>query len=128
MEVFSGVNSSYLANQKLKSIDNEVEKKLKSEIALLDPQVRMKKLTPLEGQVTGLQQRVKSLNVDYKLNIMNDLEKEATDLGTKADAALVDMGKVDVEIKSTTLEMKKIADGLKSRMNDQEIEVKNFFR
>ena len=58
---------------------------------------------------------------------MNELEKEATDLGTKADSALVDMGKVDREIKSSTMEMKRIADGLKSRMNDQEIGVGHFF-
>ena len=56
LQDFQGLNSSYLATQKLNSIDDEVEKKLKSEIALLDPQVRMKKLTPLEGQVTTLQQ------------------------------------------------------------------------
>ena len=110
----------------MRSIDNEVEKKLKSEIALLNPEVRSQRLKPLEGQVTQLQQKVKSLNVDYKLNVMNDLEKEANELGDKADENKDDMTKVDSEIKKTTMEMKKIADGLKSRMNNQEIEVNLF--
>ena len=114
------------AKQKLNFIDNEVEKKLKSEIALLNPEVRSQRLKPLEGQVTQLQQKVKSLNVDYKLNVMNDLEKEANELGDKADENKDDMTKVDSEIKKTTMEMKKIADGLKSRMNNQEIEVNVF--
>ena len=103
-----------------------MEKKLKSEIALLNPEVRSQRLKPLEGQVTQLQQKVKSLNVDYKLNVMNDLEKEANELGDKADENKDDMTKVDSEIKKTTMEMKKIADGLKSRMNNQEIEVNIF--
>ena len=103
-----------------------MEKKLKSEIALLNPEVRSQRLKPLEGQVTQLQQKVKSLNVDYKLNVMNDLEKEANELGDKADENKDDMTKVDSEIKKTTMEMKKIADGLKSRMNNQQIEVNLF--
>ena len=107
-------------------IDNEVEKKLKSEIALLNPEVRSQRLKPLEGQVTQLQQKVTSLNVDYRLNVMNDLEKEANELGDKADENKDEMTKVDSEIKKTTMEMKKIADGLKSRMNNQEIEVNVF--
>ena len=120
------VMNSLQAKQKLNFIDNEVEKKLKSEIALLNPEVRSQRLKPLEGQVTQLQQKVTSLNVDYKLNVMNDLEKEANELGDKADENKDEMTKIDSEIKKTTMEMKKIADGLKSRMNNQEIEVNVF--
>ena len=107
----------------MKSIDDEVEKKLKSEIELLNPQVRAQKLMPLEGDVTKLQTMVKSLNVDYKLNIMNDLDMEATDLEEKASITLNDMGKVNSDIQSATLEMKTIADGLKKKMKDTEINV-----
>ena len=114
------------AKQKLNFIDNEVEKKLKSEIALLNPEVRSQRLKPLEGQVTQLQQKVKSLNVDYKLNVMNDLEKEANELEDKANENKDDMTKVDSDIKKTTMEMKEIADGLKSRMSNRDIEVNLF--
>ena len=120
MKEFGGVNSTYLANRKLQFIENEVES-LQPEIELLNPQEGKRRLQPLENQVTGLQQRVKSLNVDYKLNVMNELDQEADELGTKASGTLEDMGQVGVQILGSIKEMKQTADGLGSGVTPDQI-------
>lgn len=113
LDDLGGVNSSYLATRKLENV-NAIVDALIPEIDLMNPDEGKRRLEPLENQVTQLQQNVKSLNVDYKLNVMAELDQRAAELGDQASMTLEDMGKVNVQIIATTNEMKEIADGLGS--------------
>ena len=102
-------------------IEEDVEKLL-PEIELLNPQEGSRRLQPLENQIADKAKKVKSLNVEYKLNVMADLSKEAKDLDAEAATAVDDMGKVGVEIMAITKEMREIADGLGSGVTPEQIQ------
>jgi laminin alpha 3/5 len=121
MDEFGGKESSFFAFRRLNYIEEDVQR-LMPEIELLNPQEGSRRLQPLEAQVAEQQKRVKSLNVDYKLNVMDALSMEATELGGMASEAVTDMGKVGVQIMSITKEMREIADGLGSGVTPEQIQ------
>ena len=120
MNEYMGVTSAFLAKRKLENIEDEVET-LGTEIQLLVPQEGERRLQPLENQLIQIQQRVKSLNVDYKLNVMAELDEGAKNLGQKASDTLADMSKVKSSIEKITKEMEQIADGLGSGVTPDQI-------
>lgn len=117
---FGGVESSFFAFRRLKYIENDVEN-LMPEIELLNPLEGSRRLQPLESQVGDQQKRVKSLIVDYKLNMMEGLRVEAKELGVMASEAVDDMSKFNLLIRQITQEMKEIADGLGSGVTPEQI-------
>ncbi len=108
-------------SRRLRYIEEDVEK-LMPEIELLNPQEGSRRLQPLESQIADKAKKVKSLNVEYKLGVMDTLSTDATDLEAEATTAVDDMGKVGVEIMAVTNEMREIADGLGSGVTPEQIQ------
>ena len=69
-------------------------KRLQPEIELLNPTEGSRRLEPLEDQAEEQQKRAKSLNVEYKMSVMAELQQEARELEEKGQKAVDDMGKV----------------------------------
>lgn len=71
-------------------IENDVTR-LEPEIDLLNPQEGSRRLEPLESQVSDHQNLAKSLNVEYKHNVMKELKDEAQKLDEKGQKAVEEM-------------------------------------
>ena len=120
MDEFDAANSTFFAFTRLNYIEEDVER-LRPEIELLNPLEGTRRLQPLENQLFQQQQAVKRLNVDYKLNVMEEITEDAKELSTNANEAMDNMGKVNVQISSTVEEMKEIADKLGSVLTPDQI-------
>ena len=72
--------------------------RLEPEIDLLNPQEGSRRLEPLEQQVSDHQNLAKSLNVEYKHSLMNDLNEDAQKLDEKGEKAVDEMEKVGKKI------------------------------
>jgi methyl-accepting chemotaxis protein len=121
MSEFLGVNASYLAFQRLNYIKTDMNR-LVPEVQLLNPQEGSRRLEPLENEVSEQQRLGKSLNIEYKVSIMNDLKTEAEKLQERGQSAVDDMGKVGNEIAQVTNDMREIVDGLGSGVTPEQLE------
>ena len=83
MEEFREKQTSFFAMQRLKYITDKLDR-LRPEIEILNPQERATRMQPLEQQIDSQSISVKSLNVDYKLDRMKELEGEE-DCDTDSD-------------------------------------------
>lgn len=95
MTEFLGVESSVFAYQRLNYIEKEVNR-LAPEISLLNPQEGSRRLEPLESQANDQHQLAKSLNVDFKLQLMDEIREEARDQDEKAMKTVTEMDMVSV--------------------------------
>lgn len=121
MADFSGVNSSYFTFRRLDYIEKEVNR-LRPRIELLDPQKSLKRITPLEDQISAQQKNVKGLNVDFKLSLMEKLKNQTKELEESGRNAQQEMNTVQMKIQKITDEMKTIADGLGGSVNQNQID------
>ena len=121
MREFRGVESSFFALQRLRYIENKLNA-LSPEISLLNPQEGARRLQPLEQRIEEQSRDVKSLNVDYKLDRMNDLKDEAKVLEKAGNEVVVDMAKVSNDIRQITADMQEIALGLGSGVTPDVLE------
>ncbi|TRY60964.1 hypothetical protein TCAL_05712 [Tigriopus californicus] len=118
---FGGAESSFFAFKRLKYIEEDVSR-LQPEIDLLDPQEGSRRLQPLENRVSDQHQMAKSLNVNFKLDMMRSQKAEAIDLYDRGQKAVQDMNKVSDEIARVTKVMREIADGLGSGVTPEQLE------
>ena len=122
MEEFLGVNASMLSYQRLNNIKDEV-KELRPEVQLLNPQEGARRLQPLEDDVSNHQRMAISLNIEYKMSILEELKEDTGKLQGRAQSAVDDMNKVGDEIGEVTRDMREIVDGLASGLSPQQIEL-----
>ena len=97
MEEFKETEKSYYAYRRLTFISNEIDR-LKPEIALLDPDEGNRRLRPLELVVATLQMASKSLNVDFKAELMRNLSHQAEELSVYGSNVVAEMGEVGIKI------------------------------
>ncbi len=121
MNEFEGVNSSYLAFQRLNYIQAEMTRLL-PEVQLLNPQEGSRRLEPLENQVAEQQRLAKSLNIEYKKSIMDGLKVDAQKLQEKGQDSVDDMNRAGAEMDTVIRDMREIVDGLGSGVSPEQIE------
>ena len=80
-------------------------------------------LQPLENAVSDHQRQAISLNIEYKMSILEELKEDTTKLQGRAQSAVDDMNKVGDEIGEVTGDMREIVDGLASGLSPQQIEL-----
>ena len=97
MEEFKETEKSFYAFRRLNFIGSEIDR-LKPEIALLDPAEGNRRIRPLEEDVNNLHLNSKSLNVDFKLDLMRNLSKQAEELSVYGSNVVAEMGEVGVKI------------------------------
>ena len=93
MEEFREKQTSFFAMQRLKYITDKLDR-LRPEIEILNPQERATRMQPLEQQIDSQSISVKSLNVDYKLDRMKELEGEAVTLENSGRGVVQEMSQV----------------------------------
>uniref|UniRef100_A0A0K2UE20 Laminin subunit alphalike [Acyrthosiphon pisum] n=1 Tax=Lepeophtheirus salmonis TaxID=72036 RepID=A0A0K2UE20_LEPSM len=121
MKEFLGVESSFFAYKKLNYIQDEMLR-LQPEIELLNPAEGSRRLEPLEKTLSDHESMAKSLNIDYKESIMNNLKEEANELEKLAlnSGELIDNTRIDID--TVTMDMQKIAEGLGSGVTPEQLE------
>ena len=77
-------------------------------------------LQPLENAVSDHQRQAISLNIEYKMSILEELKEDTTKLQGRAQSAVDDMNKVGDEIGEVTGDMREIVDGLASGLSPQQ--------
>lgn len=100
MSDFRAKNNSYFTYRRLGYINDEIER-LRPEIALLNPEEGNKRIEPLEGSMNNLHITAKSLNVEYKRTLMEELSNQAKAVEKDGLNAVAEMGSVGVEVMST---------------------------
>ena len=68
---FSGADSNTFMETRLSVVDREVAR-LRPQIDLLQPENGIRRLEPLESQLSRQEKKIRSLNVDHRLNLMDD--------------------------------------------------------
>ena len=97
MEEFKETEKSFFAYKRLNFIGSEIDR-LKPEIALLNPTEGNNRVEPLEQAVNDLHWESKSLNVDFKQKLMEDLSRQAEGLSVDGSNAVAEMGEVGIKI------------------------------
>ena len=101
MEEFREKQTSFFAMQRLKYITDKLDR-LRPEIEILNPQERATRMQPLEQQIDSQSISVKSLNVDYKLDRMKELEGEAVTLENSGRGVVQEMSQVKADVEAIT--------------------------
>ena len=77
-------------------------------------------IQPLENEVSDHQRQAISLNIEYKMSILEELKEDTGKLQGRAQSAVDDMNKVGDEIGEVTGDMREIVDGLASGLSPQQ--------
>jgi len=121
MEEFRETEKSFYAYRRLKFIEEEIDR-LRPEIALLDPVEGNKRIQPLEQKVNNLHWTSKSLNIDFKLNLMKGLSNQAEDLANDGSNAVAEMGTVGVKVLGVIRDVTEISENLGTGVTAQLLE------
>jgi len=113
LDEFLRNEASFYAHTRLNFISEQMNR-LKPEIALLNPMVGNRKMQPLEDRMDRLSLESKSLNIQYKLDRMDDLATKALDLETDGSNAINEMGLVMVKVQETIKDVLDISEALGS--------------
>ena len=111
MEEFRETEKSFYAYRRLNFIGNEIAR-LKPEIALLDPAEGNRRVKPLEDEVNNLHWTSKSLNIDFKLSLMDELSRQAEAVSVDGSNAVAEMGEVGVKIMAVIKDVKDVSEYL----------------
>ena len=118
MEDFQSKKASFYAQTRLNYIASQIDQ-LKPEISLLDPAVGNSKIRPLEEATARLTGLSKSLNLEYKLERLNEWAAKAEVLAADGNNAVESMGLVGVQVGRVINDVKDIVMVLAQGMNEQ---------